>query len=93
MHFESNGKSYQLRYNFNSLALLEDVLGVPVTAVGDNPGIKEIRALLWAGLLHQHKDLSLNDAGDIADGVGFSELPELVSTALSKALTPETKKK
>jgi len=95
MRFESLGKSFELRFNFNALAALEDTMGQSITSFGENwqPGFRDLRAMLWAGLLHQDKNLTIAEAGNIADGIGdVGALGELIMGALTKSLSQSKKK-
>ena len=76
----------RLKYNMNALAELEDVLGKPMTQFSaENVGIKELRALVWAGLLHESPDLTLREAGDLIDLDHLEEIVKKVSEALALA--------
>lgn len=76
-------KLRNLKFTTNALAELEDTLGQPVTQLNaETVGIKTLRAMLWAGLLHESPDLSITEAGALMDDGDLSE----VSTRLSEAL-------
>jgi hypothetical protein len=61
-------KARRLCFDFNAICELEDVMGKPVTQLQENNvGFKEIRALLWAGLLHEDRDLTIEEAGALID--------------------------
>lgn len=74
---------YVLRYTTNALVKLEDALGRSITQMGD--GMREARALVWAGLLHAHPDLTLEQAGEIMDQVGVVEAVAKAGQALRLA--------
>jgi len=76
------GRVRHLRYDFNALVALEEVLGSPMSEVGNlvsgSVRLKDLRAIIWAGLLHEDRDITeedvgnwidLNKLGDIADKV------------------------
>ena len=46
--------TYKLKFTINSMVLLEETLGKSVNQIGVDVGIKELRALIWAGLQHHH---------------------------------------
>lgn len=89
---QAGDETYTLRYTTNALAELEDALGMPLPRVGERlqsggVGIKEIRALLWAGLLHRYGEvgMTLQAAGDIMDKTGIEAAAEAVSEAFQLA--------
>lgn len=88
--FEASGKRYTLRYGNNALAELEGLLGLPITQIGERfttgaVGVREMRNIFWAGLMMQHPELSLVDAGNLMDEVGLQRVAELVTEAFGEA--------
>ncbi len=84
------GQPKFLRFNLNSLAELENVLGKPVTNLNESFGFKEQRAFFWAALLHAEPKLTLAEAGELldpvmADSVAWRELMDKVITAFTLA--------
>jgi len=79
-------KPRNIRLNTNALVKVEEVLGRPISDFGASFGIKEIRAMLWAGLLHEDKSLSLDTAGDLIDEAGFEYVAEKVGEAINIAM-------
>jgi len=73
------GRVRHLRYDFNALVALEEVLGSPMSEVGNlvsgSVRLKDLRAIIWAGLLHEDKSLTEEDVG------GWIEIPELADVA------------
>lgn len=66
-------KERTLRLTINSAADLEERLGFPVTKIDENTmGIKVIRAIVWASLLHENKKLTLEEAGDLIEQGDFN---------------------
>lgn len=57
-----------LRLDTNALVKLEEILGRPISALDDNVGMTEMRAILYAGLIHEDKSLTLETVGDLMDG-------------------------
>jgi hypothetical protein len=77
--FEAYGKRYILKFSAKALAELESALGLPILAMADKftagrAGIRELRALLWAGLVEGQPGLTLADAGRLIDEVGIREV-------------------
>lgn len=65
---ELGGKTRHLRYDFNALVALEDVLGIPISDIGNimagSVKLSDLRAIVWAGLLHEDKSLTPEAVGD-----------------------------
>ena len=80
--FTINEQTYTLRFTFNAIVELEENLKMPITKLvsEDNFGIKEMRAILWAGLRSRHK-LSLEEVGNLIDDYDGT-LEELLSKAI-----------
>jgi hypothetical protein len=73
----------RLKYDFNAVCELEDALGKPVTQLKqENVGFREMRAMLWAGLLHEEPDLTIQEAGALA---GEAESIEYVTEKVVEA--------
>ena len=81
---EIAGKQYPLRYRINDLVMLEEVIGRSISTFEDQkPGIRELRAVLWAGLRHVKYNMSLEDAGNLMDE---ADDMQYLFTELGKAL-------
>jgi hypothetical protein len=77
-------KKRNLRYTMNALAEIEDRLGVPLSEMGNvKMTIKNVRVILWAGLIHEDKELTPEDVGDMVDISNFEEVQEKVAEAFS----------
>lgn len=78
-----------LKYNTNALVAIEEAMDVHVDEIGmvlaAGVGIKDIRKLLWAGLLHADKKLTLDEVGDMMDIADAEIYGEAVSKALGAA--------
>ena len=62
-------KPRRLRFDINALADAEEELGTGIgKALQMRAGIREIRALLWAGLKWEERGLTLARAGSILQG-------------------------
>jgi hypothetical protein len=77
-------KVRNLRYTMNSLAEIEDALGVPLSEMGNiKMTIKNVRVILWAGLIHEDKELTIEEVGDFVDLTNFEEVQTKVAEAFS----------
>lgn len=85
----ADGKPRSLLYNFNALVELVETLGVDIMNIQsalNGPGmLKAIRGILWAGLVHEDKTLTLEAAGDLIEFGKIDELTKAVLEALDVA--------
>lgn len=89
---ELGGRSRRLRFDMNALAELEGVLGRSVAEVisgdGQALGFASMRALMWAGLRHEDRGITLERAGllmqqAIESGMTLADLLAKVSEAVT----------
>lgn len=77
-------KKRTLRYTLNSLAEIEDRLGVPLSEMGDmKMTIKNVRVILWAGLIHEDPELTEQEVGNMVDLENFQEVQDKVAEAFA----------
>lgn len=84
---------YPLRYEWNAFEALAEALNAHSFADFDNVlnsarvGFKEIRIVIWAGLLHKYPDMKKEDVAELIniymENHVMSELSGLVGNALS----------
>lgn len=78
-------KARNLRYGINALVRIEELLGKPITALDlNNLSIADIRDIVFAGLVHEDKDLTSEKVGDLIDE--YSNLT-VVSDKIGEAFT------
>lgn len=70
------GKAWELRYDMNALAELEGALHFTMAEIGarfkkGRFGTRDIRALVWAGILHQDEEATIRQVGDMLTEAGF----------------------
>lgn len=92
---EIGGKTYVLCYGMNACAELENHLGrsfpeivAELQSWKENPErirVTTVRALLWAGLRRRHSSVTLEQAGDLIDEIGFSNVWQPVNEAFERA--------
>ncbi|ADU50171.1 hypothetical protein Tmar_0046 [Thermaerobacter marianensis DSM 12885] len=85
VELKAGGKTYVLRYTTNAMVQLEEMLGRSVLEIVNNPSFTDARAMVWAGLLHAHPGLTLEQAGEIMDEAGVVEAIQAAGQALKKA--------
>ena len=63
-------KERTLRYRMKALSLVEEHFGKPLAQIDfNNLFIKDAAYLLWAGLVHEDKDLTFDQLFDILDSI------------------------
>lgn len=80
-------KERHIRFNFNSLVILEESLDRPVTALSGSLSFKDINLLVWAGLLHEEPTLTKEETADIIEAVIENEGLQSLSNKLAVAIT------
>jgi hypothetical protein len=88
-------KPRTLRYGINALAKIEDVTGKALMKLDlNNIGIKDLLGIVYAGLYHEDKDLTIDKVGDLIDEYSsLNEVAENVSKALTLAFGEAKEKK
>lgn len=83
-----------MKYTMNALALAEELTGKNILSMDIKKiGVVEMRALIFAGLYDNDRDLTLEQVGDLADGYekGWGGLMEIAAAALGEAFGPTEK--
>ena len=80
-----------LRIDANALADAEEKLAGPVLErIGRGRlGIREIRALLWAGLRHEDPELTLEGAGEFITAESLPRISKALNGALNDFFAPK----
>ncbi len=82
--------SYILHFSTNAICELEDVLEKPVIQIvaefenEENVGMKIVRYLVWAGLTTKNPGMTVEEAGDILDEVGYALMMDKVGLAMRR---------
>ncbi|MFV9511805.1 hypothetical protein [Tepidibacillus sp. LV47] len=81
-------KERHLKFDLNAFAELEELYGDFQTAMDamQKGSIKAIRAMLWAGLIHEDKSLTVEDVGSMIDMSNINEVVGIISKAISEAM-------
>jgi len=91
---ETNGASYTLRFSTNAICELEDHMGEPINVIAarlgnaEQVGLKMARALFWAALRDNHREVTLPQAGELIDALGAGAAMEKVGEAFRAAFPP-----
>jgi hypothetical protein len=84
-----------LRFDFNALAEFEDAMGVSMIYAfqsfgdqGNGPDVsmKAVRAMLWAGLLHEEPKLTLRRAGELLEAADGDRMVDKMAYILPKIM-------
>ena len=80
-------KKRTIRFTLNALAEIEDALGVPLSKLSEvELGVKTVRTMLWAGLLHEDDELTEKQVGNWVDFENLEEVQTKVTEAFSMAM-------
>lgn len=61
-------KARNLRYGINALVKIEEMTGRKITELDlDKVGMKDLRTIVYAGLVHEDKTLTPEKVGDLID--------------------------
>jgi hypothetical protein len=92
VQFTADGKQYTFRLGINAQVIIENRVGMTVQKFmrdkGDDFGASDIRLLFYAGLLHHHKDITEERAGDIIDEIGPAKAAAIFVEAAGLAAAP-----
>lgn len=79
-------KVRNLRFTLNSLAEIEDKLGVPISKLAEvELGVKSVRIMLWAGLIHEDPELTEREVGNMVDFDNIEYVQNKVAEAFASA--------
>lgn len=88
---ELGGKERTMILDLNAMATYEEVTGKSLfNADMKSIGAKELRALLWACLIHEDESLTLKQVGAWITGDNMGEVAQKLSAARGEAI-PESK--
>ena len=76
-----------LRYGLNALAKVEDITGKNIMGLDlNNVSIKDLLAIIYAGLYHEDKELTVEKVGDLIDEYSnITEVAEKLGEAFTEA--------
>lgn len=81
-------KPRRIRFDTNALCEVEEYLKKPLSSIDYQKelGIKELRLLLWIGLKHEDKTLTLQKVGELMDLADYGEIGAKIAEALINAM-------
>lgn len=82
---------FPLRYTYNAMVEHEERFKTPLLLDAKRTGIVSIRRLIWSGLIHTKKNLSLDQVGDLIEdaimqGADLLALQEEIGKAIDDAV-------
>lgn len=78
-----------LKYDLNALILLEENLGVTIDKLGEvQMGLRTLRTLIWAGLIHEDPELTQEQVGSWIDISNIHTIREKFIEAFRAATGP-----
>ena len=91
--FNIGGMVCEYELNLNAMIRFEEETGKDLSNMkpGDKIGLKEIRALLWAGL-NEHEQISIEEVGEHINPGNMEEISEKLFDVYEKAM-PEGESK
>ncbi len=94
--FQVGNRSYKIIFTTNAICQMETELGMSMMKIGSkmatgDVALNDLRVMLWAGLSEFHPEITIKNAGEIIDYLGFQESGNLISQA-SQAAFGEAKK-
>lgn len=86
-------ETFTLRFSVRAMGALQDHFGLQslnevgprLQAMGDNMGVTDLAAVLWAGLRTHHPDLTKDDALGLLDDAGLGGLDDIIGEAFAAA--------
>lgn len=74
-------KERNLYFNLNSLEIIEELTGKSIDKITENMNMKSLKAIVYAGLVHEDKSLTVEAVGEM---IGFDDISR-VSEAIGQA--------
>lgn len=86
-------KERTLKFDLNAFAALEEEHGSVEAALDslDKGSVKALRAVLWAGLVHEDENLTAKDVGRLITLADLQRVTEAVNEAISRSLPQPAK--
>lgn len=75
-------KERTLFFDLNALVALEEQ-GVDIATISEGVKMSQVRGILWAGLIHEDKELTIEEVGTMVTLENIQEVSEAVGKAFS----------
>jgi hypothetical protein len=72
-------KPRKLKFDLNAMAAYEDSTGKSAFTIGEDISAKSIRALLWASLIHEDSELTIEDVGSMIHTGNMQEITQKIN--------------
>lgn len=79
-------KLRNLRLDLNAMALFEEATGKSVFKIGSDMSARDLRALLWACLRYEDKNLTLESVGGMVTPQNLAEINTRLVAAFTAAM-------
>lgn len=80
-------RTRHLKFDLNALCSFEETTGKPIPSIDFNAlSVTHVRALLWAGLIHEDPELSLTQVGAMISLDGLDVISRTIVEALSTSM-------
>lgn len=89
VEFEAGGKTKVLRFTYNKIAILEQSLGFPITAIAQNLGVNTIMTAMTIGLSNKKNKVTRSEVAGILDELGFPKCADIVTDAIMAVLNDD----
>jgi len=90
--FQADGRRWRLHFGLNALCELEanakDEEQLKLLLSGGDADFNTVRLAVWAGLIENQPELTLQDAGRLVDRIGLQQAGAKVGQALMCAFPP-----
>ena len=83
-------KVRHLRLDLNAMVAYERVSGKKIESFGPDSSMEEVLYLLWACLLHENKDLAVEEVGSIVHAGNIGEVADSLAQAFRVAMPEVT---
>lgn len=94
--FQVGNKTYTMRFSVRALAALQDHYGLnSLEEIGERladtskMSVKDLCAIVWAGLRTHHPETSMEDVMGIMDDLTLDRVKEMVASGFAAASPPE----
>lgn len=72
-----------LKFNLNSLITIERITGQRFDKMGDDMSLETLRAMLFAGLSWEDKELTLDEIGELIDFENLEQVMDKLNEAMA----------
>lgn len=82
-----------LRLGINAICMIEDLTDKPIAKLMDQASLREIRVILYCGLAHEDRELTLDRVGELMEDYDLNMIANKIKEAFELAFPDQAKKK